>query len=76
MTGANVDVLYVIRDAYGNILPELTVEETYHWKNIWNGGDAKNGELTLPAAPTAVGDYVLNLYFDGMAVAELNFTIS
>lgn len=76
LTGAEVDVLFVIRDAYGNILPDLVSEETFYWKNIWNGGNVKNGELDLPAVPASAGDYVLNIYFDGMSVAELNFTIT
>ena len=76
LTGAEVDVLYVIRDSYGNILPDLLAEETFHWKNIWTGGDTKNGELDLPAAPTTAGSYVLTIYFDGMTVAELPFTIT
>lgn len=76
MTGAEVDILYVIRDAYGNVLPDYVKEESISWKSIWNGGEVQNGELNVPAVPTAAGEYVLDLYFDGMSAAQLNFTIT
>ena len=76
LPGAEVDIQYVIRDSYGNVLPDFVSEEMTYWKKIWTGGDSKNGELDVPKVPTAPGDYVLNLYFNGMAVAELNFTIT
>lgn len=75
LTGAEVSVLYVLRDGFGNILPAFTQEETFYWKDIWNSGDVKNGELTLPVTPTAAGNYTLELYFDGMTAAQLQFTI-
>ena len=76
LPGAELDILYVIRDSYGNVLPDYVSEESTYWKELWTGGDSKNGELDLPKVPTAAGEYVLNLYFDGMAVAQLPFTIS
>lgn len=75
LTGATVKVLYVLRDGYGNVLPSYTQEETYYWKDIWNSGDVKNGELTLPVTPKAPGTYSLELYFDGMIAAQFQFTI-
>ena len=76
LTGAEVDILYVFRDSYGNILPELVTEQTRYWKDIWNGGNTKNGELNIPAVPSTPGGYVLNIYFDGMAVAQLDLSIT
>ena len=76
LPGSQTAVLYVIRDSYGNVLSSHTVEEQIVWKSIWTGGDSKNGELELPSVPSHSGNYVLNLYFDGMHVAELPFTIS
>lgn len=76
LPGNEVSILYVIRDTHGNVIPDLISEETVYWKNIWNGGNSKNGELDLPKAPTSAGEYVLNLYFDGQAVAEASFRIS
>ena len=69
-------VLFVVRDSYGNVLGQHTKLEELVWKNIWTGGDSKNGELDLPSTPTNPGSYTLELYFDGMSVAELPFTIS
>ncbi len=74
-TGAEVDILYVIRDPYGNVLPDLVQEESRYWKDIWAGGDTKIGELLIPEVPRSAGEYTLSLYFDGMLVTTLPFTI-
>lgn len=76
LPNAQLDILYVIRDSYGNVLPDLVSEENTYWKELWTGGDVKNGELTLPKVPGNAGEYVLHLYFDGMTVAEIPFTIT
>lgn len=76
LPGSRTAVLFAIRDSYGNVLSQHTTLEEIVWKNIWTGGDSKNGELNVPNAPTNPGSYVLDLYFDGMHVAELPFTIS
>ncbi len=76
MTGAEVEILYVFQDSFGNVLPQMVCSETMQWKTIWNGGDPKNGELDIPYVPNAPGEYLLKLYFDGMVAAELPFTIT
>lgn len=76
LPGSETKVLFVIRDAYGNVLPQYTQEQAMVWKNIWTGGDSKNGELDLPAVPEYPGEFALSLYFDGQLVAELSFTIA
>lgn len=76
LPGYETKVMYVFRNSYGNVLTDLISEETYFWKNIWNAGDAKIGELNIPKLPTSPGDYVLELYFNGKAVAQLNFSIA
>lgn len=76
LPGSDTKVLFVIRDAYGNVLPQYTQEQTMVWKNIWTGGDSKNGELDVPAVPDYPGEFRLGLYFDGQFVSELPFTIS
>lgn len=76
LPGSKTAVLYVIRDSYGNVLAQHTKQEEIVWKNIWTGGDSKNGELNVPSVPSSPGSYVLKLYFDSMFVAELPFTIS
>ena len=71
-----VNALFVYRDSYGNVLPELVTELTLTWKNIWSRGDAKTGELDLPLLPTAPGAYVVEVYFNGGAVTQFDFTIT
>lgn len=76
LPGYETKVLYVFRNSYGNVLTDLVSEETYFWKNIWQSGDPKIGELDLPKLPSTPGDYVLQLYFNGKAVTELDLHIT
>jgi len=68
-------ILYVIRDTHGNVLPNLVSQQSRYWKDIWYSGDSHYGELNVPKAPENAGSYVLNVYFNGKAVAELPFSI-
>lgn len=76
LPGTEVEVLYVIRDTYGNVLSDYSTAQRVYWKNIWQGGNRQNGELTLPKVPTEAGNYVLDLYVEGMLLAKLPFTIA
>lgn len=76
LPGSELNVLFVIRDTHGNLLGECLSEKNTYWKELWLGGDSKNGELDVPKVPTQSGDYVLNIYFNNKSVAELPFTIS
>lgn len=71
-----IDILYVIRDAYGNVIPDLIAKESGFWKEIWSNGDYHYAELDLPNVPASTGDYTLNIFFNGYSVAEVTFTIS
>lgn len=75
LPGAETRILYVYRDIYGNVISDLVYQEKVYWKNIWTGGDAKTGELDIPIAPTSPGEYVLDIYIDGMSMALLSLTI-
>lgn len=75
LPGTEVEILYVIRDAYGNVLPDYVSTEAVYWKNIWAGGDARCGEFTVPKVPTSAGSYELRIYIEGMEMAKLPFTI-
>ncbi len=75
LPGDETQILYVIRDSYGNVLAEHVTEEKIIWKSIWAGGDVKNGELDIPSVPSTPGKYQLDLYFDGKSVAQLPFTL-
>ena len=71
-----MDILYVIRDAYGNVIPELMAETTDYWKDLWYPGDYHYAELDVPNIPSAPGNYTLNLYFNGCFITEVSFTIT
>ncbi len=76
LPGNKTKILFVFRDSYGNVLPELVAEKTYTWKNIWMAGDTKTGELEIPHLPNSPGDYVMELYFNGCSVGNFDITIS
>lgn len=71
-----IEILYVIRDAYGNVLPDLIAEEAGYWKEIWYDGDYHYAELDLPSIPDVPGDYTLNVFFNGLSITEVTFTIT
>lgn len=73
--GNDTRILYVFRDTHGNVIQDLTAQEKVYWKNIWTGGDAKTGELDVPTSPSAPGSYVLEIYIDGMTMAQLPLTM-
>lgn len=68
-------ILYVLRDAHGNVIPDSVTEEQARWKQIWYGGDYHYAELDIPNLPQRAGTYTLELYFDGTAVGNVTFTI-
>jgi len=76
LPGTPLDILYVIRDEYGNVLPEYLCEAQDNWKQVWNGGNTHYGELDLPSAPDKAGSYVLSIYFSGDFIATTSFTIA
>lgn len=76
LTDMELKILYVIRDAHGNALPDLASQADGNWRDIWYGGDTHYGELDLPTTPTTAGDYELSIYFDGAQVAVINFSIT
>ena len=75
LPGTEVEILYVIRDAYGNVLPDYVATQKVYWKNIWAGGDARCGELTISDVPQTPGSYELSIFIEGMEMAKLPFTI-
>lgn len=71
-----IAVMYVIRDAEGNVLPKLISRETRIWKDIWYAGNYHNGELTIPEVPADPGQYTVDIYFNSKIMASSNFTVS
>ena len=71
-----LNILYVIRDGYSNVIPKYISEDTGDWKEIWYAGDYHYGELNVPTAPDVPGDYSLSIYFNGKAITVITFTVS
>lgn len=71
-----INVLYVIRDSEGSVISELLSKETIDWEALWYDGDYHYGELDVPKAPTAAGEYSLSLYFNNAAVIYINFSVT
>ena len=70
-----LSILYVIRDNFGNVLPDYVSQAAGDWKDLWYAGDYHYGELDVPIAPDAAGNYSLSIYFNGLAITVLNFTV-
>lgn len=75
LPGNETQILYVFQDMHGNVIPDLVSQQKLYWKNIWTGGDAKTGELNIPTTLTAAGEYLLDIYMDGMLMAQLTLTV-
>jgi len=75
LPGNKVQCLFVFRDSYGNILPELISEVSLTWKSIWDAESTKTGEIDIPGLPSSPGAYVMELYFDGAFVTQFDITI-
>lgn len=76
LPGYEMEILYVLRDSYGNVRLDLLGQEKTYWSKFWSPGDSHYGELTLPQVPQSPGSYTLSLYFDGAFVGEFPFTVT
>lgn len=65
-----IAILFVIRDANGNIVNSSTATQV--WKNMWTN---KYCELDIPETPTNPGEYTISVYFNGGLANMQNFTI-
>ena len=72
MDDADTQVLYVIRDAQGNLLPELASAQTMNWKNMWIN---RYFYPTVPNVPAEAGSYTVEIYFDGELAISKRITI-
>ena len=73
----SVSIMYVIRDAEGNVISDLISMENRDWQDdMWNGPNYHYCCLDIPKIPAEPGAYTLDLYFDGMAVTSVEFTIT
>lgn len=71
-----VFIMYVVRDADGNVVPELTVTQDANWAHLWAAQDYHYAELNATKAPTVPGNYTLDVYFDGAFAVSNPFTVS
>lgn len=76
LPGSKIQGLFVFRNSFGSILPEMIFEETYTWKTIWDAEDKKTGELDIPQLPDAPGEYVVEFYLNGNFVAKFEIIIT
>ncbi len=67
-------VMFVIRNAEGKVIPNLTRTITKGWQDLWPGV-GKYCYLDVPVMPTVEGQYSIEVYFDGAAVLTKNFSI-
>ena len=73
----DITLMYVIRDAEGNVVSDLLSMENRDWHDdMWNGPNYHYCCLNIPKVPTESGDYSLSLYFDGMAITTVKFTVT
>ncbi len=73
MTTSNdlITTLLVVRDMDGNLVCSSSVDSS--WVYMWDDNYCALDVLAIPSIP---GDYNLNVYFNNMAVSQLQFTIT
>ncbi len=74
-----MDLMFIIRDADGNVLPSFSEQESVDWYDLWWKTSTKSyhyAELDLPHTPTEVGTYTLDIYLDGYLAGTKTFTIT
>ena len=72
-SGDEVQILYVIRDPQGNIMPELAAVKTMSWNSMWK---ERYFYPTIPNNPTEAGKYTLEIYFNGDLAMSKRFVIN
>ncbi len=65
-----ITTMIAISDANGNPVSVDCVTNT--WNSMWYNS---NGEIDIPRLPSAQGDYVISIYFNGAIVHTENFTM-
>ena len=73
----DITVMYVIRDEHGTVLADYIAIENLDWRDdMWNGPNYHYCGLDIPLVPTEPGQYSVGIYFDGLAVTSVDFTIT
>lgn len=71
----DVEITFLVRNAEGNVLTELSSSRRANWAHIWSGYDYHYAELDIGPAPAAAGSYTLELYLDGMLAVKNSFQV-
>ena len=73
----DVTVMFVIRDENGNVLTDYLSMDNLDWRDdLWNGPNYHYCGLNVPKVPTEPGKYSMGIYFDGLAITSMEFTIT
>ena len=72
----DTNILIVIRDENGNVVPEAVSLIETDWKELWITGNYHYAEVDIPNAPTEPGKYTMAVYFNGDAVLITSFNIT
>ena len=72
----DITIMYVIRNAQGDVMPDYVSQVVSDWSDMWDGSDYRYCELNLPKVPSAPGNYSLFIYFNNQAIATVNFEIT
>ena len=73
----DVTVMFVIRDESGNVLTDYLSMDNLDWRDdLWNGPNYHYCGLNVPKVPTEPGKYSMGIYFDGLAITSMEFTIT
>ena len=73
---SDITIMYVIRDAQGDVMTDMVSQVVSDWSDMWDGSDYRYCELDLPKVPTEPGSYSLYIYFNNQAIATVNFDIT
>ena len=66
-----INVVYVIRDAEGNVVSVNRAPQS--WTSMWF---RFYGEFNVPALPQTPGQYTIEIYFNGASVHQQSFTMT
>ena len=64
-----------IRDAEGKVVSNLIRTKVAPWRDLWPG-TGKYCYLDIPVMPTELGEYTLDVYFNGATVLTKSFSVS
>ncbi|MBR4289504.1 MAG: protein kinase [Oscillospiraceae bacterium] len=70
----DTNVMFVIRDEAGKVIPSLIRTQSAIWRDLWLG-TGKYCYLDIPVMPNEFGDYTIEVYFNGALALTKNFSI-